>query len=397
MIGVLRALILRLALLLPDRVSVRLIGAAFRYDPDEVPAPIVATSTPVRLLIAPANYAAQGYAWARAAERLDGVGAVNMEVRASDTYGFPADYALPVLAFRFAYHWSRGQRRAVRRGFTHVLFEADKPILGRVSGFDVVREAELLRAAGVRLAFVSHGSDLRLPSRHAALDPWSPFADATDPWVQRLEERALATAAVYDRVGAPVFVATPELLLDRPDATWLPNVVDPDRWASAESPFQGSRPRVLHAPTLGPIKGTALIEPVAQRLDAEGVIEYIPRTGVPSAEMPDLYRSIDVVLEQFRLGIYSTTAVETMAAGRLVIGYLRDQVRDHVRSVSGREVPVVQATADTLEEVLRDVAARPEHYREIAAQGPAFVRALHDGTYSAQVLATFLAHYGGTR
>lgn len=395
MMALVRALVLRLTLLLPDRISARLIAAQFRYDPALIPAPVAAPRTPIRLLIAPANYAAQGYAWARAAERLDGVGAVNMEVRASTGYGFPADYALPVSAFRFAYHWSRRHRRAVGREFTHVLFEADKPLLGRVSGFDVVREATALRAAGLRVAFVSHGSDLRLPSRHAAVDPWSPFGDPDDPWVQRLEARALATAAVYDRVGAPVFVATPELLLDRPEATWLPNVVDPDRWAAAEPPLSGGRPRVLHAPTLGPIKGTALIEPVAQRLDAEGVIEYVPRTGVPSAEMPALYRSIDVVLEQFRLGIYSTTAVEAMAAGRLVIGYLREQVRDHVRGVSGREVPVVQATPDTLEEVLRDVAARPAHYRELAAEGPAFVRALHDGTYSARVLETFLSSPDG--
>ncbi|MGN6723795.1 MAG: hypothetical protein ACTHJM_14395 [Marmoricola sp.] len=385
-----RALVVRLVVLLPDRVAARLMPGGMRYDASRLPAPITAPAEPIRLLIAPANYAAQGHAWARAADRCDGVGAVNMQVRGEPDYGFPADYSIPLLPFRMAYHWSRRHRRAVTSEFTHVLFEAERPFLGRVSNFDVRREVDILRRAGLEVAFVSHGSDLRLPSRHALVDEWSPFADATDPWIQALEAKAAANNALLEASRAPVFVPTPELLLDRPDATWLPIVVDPARWECDQELFVSDRPRVLHVPTHGPIKGTELVEPVVHRLQEEGVIEYIGRTGVPSADMPELYRSVDVVLEQFRLGIYATTAIEAMAAGRLVVGYLRDQVRDHVREVSGHEVPIVQATGETLDEVLRDLAARPSHYRDIAARGPRFVRAVHDGAYSSQVLARFL-------
>lgn len=391
-----RTWVARLVVLLPDRLSAKLMPAHVRYDASEIPDPIIAPTGAVRLLIAPANYAAQGYAWARAAERLEGVGAVNMQVRAERDYGFRADYSVQLPAFRLAYHWSRKHRRAVTTGFTHVLFEAERPFLGRVSNFEVPREVEILRAAGIRIAFASHGSDLRLPSRHAAVDRWTPFTNAADPWVQALEKKAAYNNDLLDRVGAPVFIPTPELLLDRPDATWLPIVVEPSRWSSDREPLVGGPIRVLHAPTSGPIKGTDLIEPVTHVLHQEGVIEYVARTGVPSEEMPDLFRSVDVVLEQFRLGIYATTAIEAMAAGRVVVAYLRDQVRDHVRAVSGLEVPIVQATPDTLEGVLRDIAARPEHYRAIAAQGPEFVSAVHDGAYSARVLARFLAQGGAT-
>ena len=40
---------------------------------------------------------------------------------------------------------------------------------------------------------------------------------------------------------------------------------------------------------------------------------------------------------------------------------------------------------------LRDIAGRPDAYGQIAASGPAFVDALHDGSYSARTLAGFLA------
>lgn len=379
----------------PDRISARLVPTNSRYDASQLPKPIKAPKTPVRLLIAPANYAAQGYAWARAVENLPGVGAVNMQVR-GDQFGFPADYSIELRAFQRAYHWSRKHRKAVATQFSHVLFEAELPILGRVSGFSIRREVTMLREAGVAVAFVSHGSDLRLPSRHA-IDEWSPFLDATDPWVQGRESRARSTNQLLNEIGAPIFVVTPELLVDRPDAIWLPNVVSPERWSASSSPLSGKVPRVLHAPTNGVVKGTHLIEPVTHELHRLGVIEYISRHGVPSAEMPDQYRAVDVVLEQFRLGIYSTTAIEAMAAGRVVVAYLRDQVREHVRSVSGLDVPIVQATPDTLDQVLRDISSRPDHYREIAAQGPQYVRAIHDGTYSARVLARFLTQDPTTR
>src|SRR5690348_13355990 len=108
-LALVRALLTRLVVLLPDHLSVHLIRAQYRYDPSQIPDPIVPPTTPIRLLIAPANYAAQGFAWARAAERLDGVGAVNLQLRGEDDYGFPSDSSVPVTVYRFAYHWSRRQ------------------------------------------------------------------------------------------------------------------------------------------------------------------------------------------------------------------------------------------------------------------------------------------------
>jgi len=61
-----------------------------------------------------------------------------------------------------------------------------------------------------------------------------------------------------------------------------------------------------------------------------------------------------------------------------------------VRDASGLEIPIVSATPATLEGVLRDIVARPDHYRAVAAQGPAFAATMHDGSRSAAALAGFL-------
>jgi len=313
-----------------------------------------------------------------------------MQFRALNDLGFDADYAVPEHVFWNSHDWAARQKRAVRAGFTHVLVEAERALFGSAFSGYLHREVEWLRAGGLSVAAVSHGTDLRLPSRHALLDEWSPFRDAPNEWLAGLESRARHNHGILDRLGLPVFVSTPELLLDRTDATWLPLVVDPDRWAADTPILEREVPRVLHAPTNPRVKGTRHIEPVLEGLEAEGLIEYVRVTGVPSQQMPQLYRDADIVLEQFALGMYSVTSVEAMAAGRLVFAHLHDQVRDHVQERTGWDVPVQSVTPDQLDARLRDVLRRRDEYRAIAASGPIFVREVHDGRLAARALAPFL-------
>lgn len=385
-----RALAGRMVLRMPEAIKLRVIPRTLGYRARDIPEGVRAPQTPVRLLIAPANYAAQAYGWARAVEdEFAHVGARNLEIIRSTAFAFPRDAEVSEHIATLSPRWARRQFRAVRR-FSHVLVEAERPILGGAHGGDIVREHRALVGAGVRVAYVSHGSDLRLPSRHAELDEWSPFRDQSWDLLPALETQAAANAASLRSIGAPVFVVTPELLLDYPEATWLPNVVDVDSWAVDSAPLSSSVPRVLHAPTNPIIKGSMLIDPVLTDLAAQGVIEVDRVTRIPPHEMPQRIAAADVVVEQVRLGIYSTTAIEAMASGRVVVGHVSEQVRDHVHRVTGRSVPIVEATPVTLEDVLRDIAMNPEPYRRRAAEGTAFARSVHDGSFSARVLEGFL-------
>lgn len=375
---------------LPDRLGNLLRASDERILTEDVPAPIAAPAASTALYIAPVNFAGQGRAWADAASRLPGVEARNMQFRAENDLGFDADNSVTERVFWQSRDWAIAQRRAVRAGFTHVLVEAERALFGASFSGYLRREVAWLRRGGLDVGAVSHGTDLRLPSRHAQLDEWSPFRDAPAEWVRGLESRARHNHELLDALELPVFVSTPELLLDRPGATWLPLVVDPQRWAVETPVLERDVVRVLHAPTNPRVKGTRHIEPVLEKLEAEGLIEYVRVQGVPAEQMPALYRDVDVVLEQFALGMYSVTSVEAMAAGRLVFAHVHDQVRDHVRQSAGLDVPVQSATPAELDARLRDVLRCRDDYRAIAASGPAFVREVHDGRLSGRVLASFL-------
>jgi len=313
-----------------------------------------------------------------------------MQFRSGPGLGFAVDSVVPLNVYRFSRRWQRRQFDSVTRQFTHVLLEAARPLFGSLFDDDLVAEVAALRERGLEVGLISHGSDLRDPDRHAAIDEWSPFR--TGEWELEAEYRrqSIRHRTLLESTGAPLFVSTPELLLDWSPATLLPVIVDQGRWRTDTEPLVSARPRVVHVPSSPFVKGTALIEPVITRLHDEGLVDYRQVEGVPFAQMPALIADSDIVLEQFRVGTYSVAAVEAMAAGRLVVAHVHEQVRQAVRDASGREVPIVSATPATLDQVLRDVVARPQHYRRIAAEGPAFAAAVHDGRLSAKALAPFL-------
>lgn len=376
--------------LLPERVRIALGPAHLRYSPRDVPAPPAVPAAPVRLFVGPTNFAGQGHAWARAAEQLPGVGAVSMAAVRAGGFAFPVDDPVPEAVWAGSRRWQR-QRRELLPQFSHVMIESGRPLMGRARGGDPFAEARWLGSLGVRVAMLCHGSDVRLPSRHRELESFSPF---TADWelTAVLEEQAARLAAGLAGFDGPVLVSTPDLLLDVPGATWLPVVVDVDRWAGAGAvvPLEREVPVVVHAPSSPHIKGTTLIEPVLERLHAEGLVEYRRIEGVPADRMPQVYGEADVVLDQFRIGNYGVASCEAMAAGRLVVSHVSDFVRERAREAAGSELPILEATPDTLEDVLRSVLADRDTARSLATRGPELVRTLHSGPRSAEVLGRFL-------
>lgn len=367
---------------------------AHRYTADQIPAVPAVATTPVRLVIGPANEAEQGYQWARAVERsVPGASAVAMMGFDPGGYGVQADLTVPTAVFLRSREWHERFEAFLGR-CTHVVVESAMPLLGRRYRSDVIAEVRALRAAGLKVALLFHGSDLRLPIQHVREIEHSPFTHPDLPTVI-LEEKATLAAAAVSALEAPVFVSTPDLLRYQPQAIWCPVVIDVGRWRTDREsmPARSGPPRVLHAPSNPLIKGSHLIDPVLRQLEREGLIDYRRVQGLNYSEMKQQYADSDVVLDQFLIGSYGVAACEAMAAGCVVIGHVDDDTRRFVREQTGLEIPIVDATIDTLDEVLRGVIAEPAaSTAERRRQAVAFVNDVHDGTRSARALASFLTN-----
>lgn len=357
------------------------------------PPPVPDLSRPTRMLVGPVNYAGQGYRWSRAAETSGAVSGVNYVHSGNNLLQYPADYTVTWRTAEHSRAWQKAMLDAIAENYTHVLIEACFPILGGMFSGDLRRQTALLQERGMRVGIVGHGNEVRLPSTHLESTPWSPFTDS-DEWIPvDLAEKAVAAnlAAIRD-LDLPTFVSTAGLLVDLPQAQFLGVVIDQQQWINDEPLLERDRIRVIHGPTNPHVKGTPLIVPIAQRLHDEGLIEFIQLDRVPNHEMPAVMASADVVLDQFRIGDYGVAACESMTSGRVVLAHITEQVRREVETHAGMALPIPDTTPDTLEHMLRDIAARRDEYRAIARTGKDFVARLHNGDFSRdQLMKHFLA------
>lgn len=363
--------------------------------------PINRDDRPSVVGIGPANMAGQGWEWAKALERnAPGVRTHVMVVDRGQRFRFPDDEWVEVTKYRRNVQWGQDFEHRAVTGWTHALFEAGRPLFGLRHGGDFTGDAKVLRAAGVRVGLLLHGSEVRNPVINVMQTPWSPFSARTDEQTVRLQKGVDALvpklrAFMDDPVsGGPVFVSTPDLLRHLPGAIWCPVVVDTRKWAHDGPLLEREVPVVLHAPSRSSLKGSDYVEAALAPLVDEGLVEYRRVEGVSPEAMVGLVKDADVVLDQFALGLYGVAACEAMMAGRLVVSHVTDEVREHVRSTTGVTAPIYEAPPDRLESVLRQVVAERGEFREFAAAGPAFVRDVHDGRRSCAVLAEHLNIHG---
>ena len=79
-------------------------------------------------------------------------------------------------------------------------------------------------------------------------------------------------------------------------------------------------------------------------------------------------------------------ACEAMAAGRPVVAYLSNTVKE----VVGPELPIIDATPATLSGVLQGLLEDRDRAAKIGVASVDFARKYHSGAWTARVLANFL-------
>lgn len=225
-----------------------------------------------------------------------------------------------------------------------------------------------------RAALVFRGSELRIPSMHARLQPWSPFP--AHPLTAKLERKAARLQRRLRGNRLPTYVATLEMLDYLPAARWLPIIADP---TVAPPAMRRRRPVVLHVPTSAAMKGSAALD----SLDLPHLDIRRPAL-MPPPRMLEAIAAADIVVGNLLIGDYGATEIQAMAAGRVVVANIDDRVRRRID-----DLPIVHATPDTLRYVLTNIDTAD--WRDRAEDGRAFHAAYHDGRYSVAQLTDFLA------
>lgn len=134
------------------------------------------------------------------------------------------------------------------------------------------------------------------------------------------------------------------------------------------------RPVVVHAASAPIAKGTSFVLEAIERLRGDVDFEFILLDRVPHAEALAAVARADVFLDQFILGAHGGAAVEAMALGKPVVGYVKPSLAPHYPP----DLPLVQAEpkrlADVLGKLLRD---GPRRYR-LGVESRGYAERHHD-------------------
>lgn len=244
--------------------------------------------------------------------------------------------------------------------------------------------------AGLKVAVVFHGSDIRDQLHHAKMDELSPYRNPADPAkfeaVRKRADHTRLIARKLNRHRIKHFVTTPDLLHELPDATWLPAVIDIESFKTNTEIKSSVGPlKVLFLPSNGWLKSEGLVTPVLNQLEKEGVIKLIATGAVENSQMPALIESADVVIDRFD-GVVGVASIEAMAAKRLVIA----NVAAWIYNMAEVTPPVIHATPATLEDKLREIAGANFNHQQITDAGFTYVNKWHDGKESATRLNHWL-------
>jgi len=166
-----------------------------------------------------------------------------------------------------------------------------------------------------------------------------------------------------------------------PDAHVVPPGLDLRDYTPVPSEDR-RRPVVLHAPSSRSRKGTEHVIAACEGLYVDlDIVE-----GLRHDEARRHYERADIVVDQLNAGWYGVFALEAMALGKPVLGYLREEAVRETESALDVEVPIVPVTKETLREQIAELAASADARRRIGAASRTYVEHVHDADKGADRL-----------
>ncbi len=237
-----------------------------------------------------------------------------------------------------------------------------------------LRDVPLLARRGTKIFVTYQGDDVRPTGAALGLER-TPAELARD----RRKERA---ALVFDRYAERIYALNPDLLRYLPArAEFLPYAsVDLAAWSPVGVRRHDGPPVVVHAPTDRAVKGTAALVDAVERLRRTGLeLELVLVEGVSREDARREYERADLLVDQLFTGWYGSVAVELMALGKPVVAHLRADDLERIPRGMREQLPVIDATATTIESVLAEwLAQRRAELGEVGARGRAYVERWHD-------------------
>jgi glycosyltransferase involved in cell wall biosynthesis len=138
------------------------------------------------------------------------------------------------------------------------------------------------------------------------------------------------------------------------------------------------------------IKCTHITLPVINRLKSEGYpVELVFCTNVPNKDVRYYQLQSDIVVDMLTYGWFGSNIIESMMLGVTCVCYIRETWLDIIKKELPdyvNELPVVNATPETIYDVLKDLIEHPEKREEIGKRSREFAIKWHSSESGAKRL-----------
>jgi glycosyltransferase involved in cell wall biosynthesis len=159
-----------------------------------------------------------------------------------------------------------------------------------------------------------------------------------------------------------------------PHAEFVPPGVEVSSIEPSYPDPQRTRPVILHAPSSRRRKGTEDVLAACEGLEADLVLVE----GLDHREAFERYREADIVVDQLNAGWYGLLAIECMALGKPVVTFLHDEAVRRTEHELGVQVPIVNASKETLRARLEPLVADAGERRRLGEASRAYAEQVHD-------------------
>ncbi|CAM3564837.1 glycosyltransferase family 1 protein [Marinicrinis lubricantis] len=233
------------------------------------------------------------------------------------------------------------------------------------------RDLPHIKNAGKKMVMHHWGSDVRAQKWVKQLNPYPlPPSYLKD---EQMHERLLITSSYIDHAIVQDYEMVPYVQDYYKHVHVLPLACVVDRFIPVYPDPANQVPVIVHAPTNRKIKGTEHVERAIDELKAKHSFVFRLVEKQTNEEALKTYSSADIVVDQMLIGTYGALSVEAMSLGKVVVAFIRDDVRRKLPP----EFPIVGATPETLRDVLSELIQNPAKRHEIGMASRKFAENYH--------------------
>ncbi|WP_274363646.1 glycosyltransferase family 4 protein [Paenibacillus thermotolerans] len=240
----------------------------------------------------------------------------------------------------------------------------------------------LIAETGKKLVMHHWGNDVRSSQRNRKLNPYSlPPSYLSD---EQIHKRLLFLSKYIPAAVVQDFEVFPYVSDYYRKVFVLPLACDISSFTPSYPQANQRELTIVHAPTNRDFKGSDHVERAIKLLNKKARFTYKLVERMNHEQALAAYQSADIVIDQLLCGSYGMVSVEAMAMGKVVVAFVRDDVRERLPP----DLPIVVANPDTLYSVLLHLFKNPELRHEIGKASRAFAEKHHSVEHVANQLIT---------